>query len=209
MKVKHGIFDFETTLLSAGLFSFGRGFFLLSLPLILGVVVGAAASTLPELANGVQLRLLFFSGIPTSDSNLFICFSSVLVNLLIFLILTFLLGLTVFGRLGVFLLSFARGAALGVGTACFILSDELLGLGKSAVIYTPAAAASVIVFLLFQVRALMFSENLRKHGFSVDDEAFGFITYFKDFLRCICLAVAVSAFGGSFAYAGNLFFSSR
>lgn len=182
-------------------------FLLLSFFLFLGVLAGSFLAAVPKLFDGSSLLPLFFSGIPSPGSGLLTCFSTLLLNLLIFLTLSFLLGVTAFGAFAIPFLGFLKGVTVGLGVSSFLWTDGLSGLGKSALIYTPAAAASLVLFLLFEVRALLFSERLRKAGFSSGGESLSFHEYWKDYLRFLCLAVAVSALGGSFAFLSLLVLS--
>lgn len=182
-------------------------FVLLSLFLFLGVLAGAFLAAAPKLFQGSSLLPLFFSGIPSSGSGFLTCFSTLLLNLLIFLTLSFLLGVTAFGAFAIPVLGFLKGVTVGLGVSSFLWMEGLSGLGKSALIYTPAAAASLILFLLFEVRALIFSERLRRAVFSSGGESLNFHEYWKDYLRFLCLAVAVSVLGGGFAFLSLLVLS--
>lgn len=180
---------------------------LLSFFLFAGVLAGAFLAAVPELFRGDSFLPLFFSGIPLPDSGFLTCFSTLLLNLLIFLTLSFLLGLTAFGAFAIPLLGFLKGATVGLGVSSFLWVDGLPGLGRSAFIYTPAAAASLVLFVFFEARALVFSERLRKAGFSSGGESLNFHDYWADYLRFLCLAVAVSFLGGSFAFLSSLVLS--
>ena len=59
---------------------------------------------------------------------------------------------------------------MGIGVSYFLWRDELLGLARSALLYTPAAAAAGVLLLLFAVRSLHFSKHLAKAGFSPEGE---------------------------------------
>jgi len=183
-------------------------FLLLALLLFSGVLAGAFLAAVPELSHGGSLLPLFFSGIPSPDSGILTCFSTLLLNLLIFLTLSFLLGITAFGVFAIPLLIFIKGATVGLGVSSFLWMDGLSGLGKSALIYTPAAAASLILLLLFGVRTLVFSERFRKAGFSPVGESLDFHAYWKDYLCFLCLAVAISFLGSLLAFLSSLFLLS-
>ncbi len=182
-----------------------KALWLLSLLLLLGVLAGSLLAVWLNLDRGNSLLPLFFSGIPTPEAGFLSCFSTLLLNLLIFLTLSFLLGVTAFGDLAIPLLAAAKGITVGLGASSFLWVDGLKGLGRSALIYTPAAAASLLLFLLFGVRALVFSDRLRKAGFSPAGESLDFRDYWKDYLRFLCLSVIVSLLGAALAALGSVF----
>lgn len=172
----------------------------LSLLAILGVLIGSVLMLVTNLFQRDSLLPLFFSEIPSPDKGFPIYFSTFLLNMLIFLTLAFLSGLTVFGIVAVSMLALLKGITVGLGVSYFLLTYGIVGLGKSALLYAPVAAASLILFLLFEVRALVFSESLRKTGFSSDKENLSFYKYFKSYLCFLCPAVIISALGGGFAF---------
>ena len=65
--------------------------------------------------------------------------------------------------------------------------------------YTPAAAVSTLLLLLFAVRSLAFSNSLAKAGFSSRQESLDFQVYFKDFLTFLCFSVVAALAGGLLA----------
>lgn len=184
-----------------------RGMLLLLFLLLLsGLLTGALLTAFLDPFAGRDPLPLFFSGIPQPQAGFFACFSTLLLNLLIFLTLSFLLGVTAFGSFAVPLLVLFKGVTAGLGVSAFLWTDGLSGWGKSAFSYTPAAAASLLLFLLFSLRALVFSDRLRRVSFSSCEEDLDFHDYWKDFLRFLCLAVAVSIPGGALAVLSSVFF---
>lgn len=171
--------------------------FLLFFLLAAGVLAGSLLAAWTGCFEGRELLPLFFSGIPGADAGFLSCFSTFLLNLLIFLTALFLLGVTAFGGAAVPALAFFKGAAVGLGASSFLWTDGLRGLGKSAFIYLPAASASLLLFLLFSLRALVFSEALRKNSFSAGGESLDFGDYWRDYLRFLCASAAASLLGGA------------
>lgn len=84
---------------------------------------------------------------------------------------------------------------MGLGVSFFLWRDELWGLFHSALIYTPAAAASGVLLLLFAVRSLVFSRYLAKAGFSTHGASLDFKLYLHDLLVFLSCAVGVSLAG--------------
>ncbi len=167
----------------------------LSFLLFLGILSGALLSSWCVLEN-VQTVPLLFSGIPAPDSGFLACFTTFLLNLLIFLTVAFLLGLTAFGILAVPALLLLRGVTVGLGAFSFFSGDFLPGLGRSAIIYAPGTAASLLLVLLFSLRALVFSNRLRKVGFSSSEGSLDFHSYWRDYLHFVSFSV-IAAFMGS------------
>ena len=123
-------------------FSGSKALLLLLCALLLGVAVGAALAVFFPLFQGRWVMPLQFSGIPVAGSGFISCFSTLLLNVLIGLVPLFLLGVTAFGVFAVPLFLFFRGITVGIGVSYFLWRDELLGLARSALLYTPAAAAA-------------------------------------------------------------------
>lgn len=168
--------------------------------LLIGAMIGAG------LLESRTVFFLFFSGIPSSSAGFMSCFTTLLLNVLIGLIVLFLLGITAFGVFAVPLFLFLKGITIGIGALSFFFPDGLYGLGRSAFLYTPAATASAFLLLLFAVRALVFSNRLAKAGFSPCEENLDFNRYLKDFLVFLCLAVALSLVGSLPAVLYAVFF---
>lgn len=179
--------------------------FLLFLFLSVGVLAGAVLAVMPGLLSDRSVFPLFFSGIPSPKSGFISCFSTFLLNLLVFLTIVFLLGMTVFGIYGIPLLVLGKGITVSLGVFSFLWVDGLAGWEKSALLYAPAAAASLILFLLFGVRAFVFSDCLRKISFSSDEGCLDFHLYWKDYLCFLCFSVAVSIGGGALVSFCSLF----
>lgn len=177
-------------------FSNRKIFLLLSGVFVAGVFAGSMAASVLELFQGQTTLPLLFSGIPSRETGFISCCSTVLLNVLIGLIVLFLLGVTAFGAVGVPVFLFIKGAAVGIGTLSFFADGGWSGLGCCALCYTPPAAATALLLLLFATRALSFSNGLAKAGFSSQQESLDFQFYFKDFLSFLCFAVAVSVVGG-------------
>ena len=167
--------------------------------LIAGVLSGSVAAVLLEVFESQAVFPLFFSGIPQTEMGFLPCFSSILLNLLIGLIILFLLGVTAFGTFGVPVFLFCKGVSLAVGAISFLVKDDLYGLWRCTLSYTPAAAAGCFLLLLFAVRALLFSKGFTRAGLSPSQESMDFHFYFKDFMSFLCLAVIISAVGAFLA----------
>lgn len=178
-----------------GRFSNRKAFLLLFSMLLLGVAAGAACGVFLPLFQDRWVLPLQFSGIPVSDSGIFSCFSTLLLNVLIGLIPLFLLGVTAFGVFAVPLFLFFRGMTVGIGVSFFLWKDELWGLLQSALIYTPAAALTGVLLLLFAVRSLVFSEHLAKVSFSTQEGSLDLKLYFHDLLFFLSFAVGISLIG--------------
>lgn len=174
----------------------GKVMALLGILLVLGTVCGAICATVFTLFQDRWVLPLQFSGIPVSDAGMISCFSTLLLNVLTGLIPLFLLGVTAFGVFAVPLFLFFRGMTVGIGVSYFLWRDELSGLLWSALIYTPAAAATGVLLLLFAVRSMAFSNRLAKVSFSSREGSLDVKLYFHDLLLFLCFAVGVAFFGG-------------
>lgn len=176
-------------------FSDRKAFLLLLGALVLGTAAGTAFGVFLPLFQGRGVLPLRFSGISFMESGFLSCFSTLLLNALIGLLPLFLLGLTAFGIFAVPAFLFFRGVTVGLGVSFFLWRDELWGLLHSALIYTPAAAASGVLLLLFAVRSLVFSRYLAKAGFSAHGASLDFKLYMHDLLVFLSCAVGVSLAG--------------
>lgn len=176
-------------------FSDRKAFLLLLGALVLGTAAGTAFGVFLPLFQGRGVLPLRFSGISFMESGFLSCFSTLLLNALIGLLPLFLLGLTAFGIFAVPAFLFFRGVTVGLGVSFFLWRDELWGLLHSALIYTPAAAASGVLLLLFAVRSLVFSRYLAKAGFSAHGASLDFKLYLHDLLVFLSCAVGVSLAG--------------
>jgi len=180
-------------------------FLLLSGCFIGGVIAGIFAVKAFGLFQEQAVLPLFFSGIPIRGAGFFPCFSTILLNILIGLIVLFLLGVTAFGAFGIPVFLFCKGASVSVGVLFFLADGGLQELSRCALCFTPAAAAASLLLLLFATRALVFSNSLARAGFSQHREALDFQFYFKDFMYFLCFSVAVSVTGGLLAALYGLF----
>lgn len=174
--------------------------------MLCGAAAGAAAGMRFDLFRTGQLFPLFFSGIPIPESGFFPCFSTLLLNMLIGLIVLFLLGMTAFGVAAVPAFIFLKGVTVGLGTFSFFMVDGLSGLGRAACTYTPVTAAASLLLLLFATRTMIFSRRLARVSFTPQEETLNFHRYLADFLVFLSLAVAVALLGALPAVAyGSIF----
>ena len=180
-------------------FSVRPVFLLLSASFICGITVAGVAVKVFSLLGDRIIMPLFFSGIPPLGSGFLPCFSSVLLNGLISLIGVFLLGVTAFGAFGIPVRMFCKGASVAVSVLFLLDGKSLAELWRSAVCFTPAAAAVSLLLILFATRAFVFSGGLARAGFSMCQETLDFQLYFKDFMCFISFLVAVSVVGGLLA----------
>lgn len=170
-------------------------FLVLFLFLIAGVLFGSFISIHTGILEGRMLNPLLFSGIPSPELGFISCFTTLLINVLICLIILFLFGVTAFGVFAVPVFTLLRGAAIGIGVLSFIYTEGLSGFGHSALYYIPATAANSLLLLLFAVRALIFSDRLTKLSIYAQQGSLDFKVYFVDFLVFLALAAAVSLAG--------------
>ena len=195
MKKEDYLFDF----LFLKRFSIRPVFFLLSGSFIVGVISGTVAVKAFALLSDHTFLPLFYSGIPNLGSDFLTCFSAILLNGLISLIGVFLLGVTAFGAFGIPVFMLYKGVSIAVGLLFLLDGKDLGELGRSALCFTPAAAAMTLLLILFATRAFAFSGGLARAGFSKRQETLDFQLYFKDFLCFLCFSVAVSVVGGLLA----------
>ncbi len=181
---------------------------LLFLALTLGILTGPILAAVFDLFGEAEVLPLLFSGIPAAGSGIFPRISTFLLNQLIFLTADFLLGITAFGAFAIPLCVFLRGMAAGLGVSSFLWVDGLSGFGRSALSYMPASAASLLLFLLFSMRAMLFADRFRKAGFSRLEEPLNFWDYWKEFLEFLTCAVVVSVCGGALSALEMVFFHS-
>lgn len=178
---------------------------ILFLCLALGAAAGAFLSVTLKLFQDKTVLPLLFSGIPIPEQGWFSCFSTLLLNTLICLILLFLFGVTAFGVFAVPGFLFLRGATIGIGAVSFLFQGGAWGMAECALIYTPAAALGAILLLLFGVRSLVFSDHLAKAGFKDAEHTLDFHCYFKDFLMFLCADVLISFLGSVPAFFWSVF----
>ena len=154
--------------------------------LLCGAVAGAAAGGTFDFFHSGQVLPLFFSGIPDPQGGFFPCFSTLLLNMLIGLILLFLLGMTAFGVAAVPAFIFLKGVTVGLGVLSFFT-------------YTPVTALASLLLLLFATRTMVFSKRLAKAGFSPQEESLNFRRYLMDFFLFLSFAVMAALVGGLLA----------
>lgn len=167
--------------------------------LLCGMAAGAAAGAGFGLFQKGQPLPLYFSGIPTPQAGFLPCFSTLLLNMLIGLLVLFLLGMTAFGIAAVPAFIFLKGATIGLGALSFFTGDEPYGLGRLACTYTPVTAVASLLLLLFATRTMVFSRRLAKAGFSAQEESLNFRRYLTDLFVFLSFAVAASLGGGLLA----------
>jgi stage II sporulation protein M len=172
-----------------------RAVILLSLSLLAGVACGAILSTCAKAFQDKSVLPLLFSGIPVPEYGIFSCFSTLLLNTLLCLMILFLCGLTVFGVFAVPAFVFLKGVAVGIGVISFLSANGYHGLAECVLLYTPAAAAASVLLLLFAVQALVFSERLAKKSLSSKSDTLNFKKFCYDFLTALVFAVALALVG--------------
>lgn len=180
-------------------FSYKPVFCSLWLLLACGMGAGVAAGMGLGFFRAGQVFPLSFSGIPVPEAGFLSCFSTLLLNMLIGLILLFLLGLSAFGVAAVPAFVFLKGVTVGLGALSFFMWDGLSGLGRAACTYTPVAAAVSLLLLLFATRSMVFSRGLAKAGFSQQNGNLDFSRYLQDLFLFLSFAVAVALAGGGLA----------
>lgn len=192
--MKRDSFLFEQNFLKR--FSAAPVFLLICGSLAVGIAAGTFAVKLFSLLDGQAISPLFFSAVPLPSSGFLQCFSDILLNNMIFLIALSLLGATAFGALGVPLLMFYKGVTIAAG-ALFILTDGSFSSHCGfALCFTPVWAATALLLTLFATRAVIFSKELARAGFSQPQETLDFRLYIKDFVYFLCFSVPVSLAGG-------------
>lgn len=196
--MKRGESIFHSPFLSR--FSNRTVFFLLSIVFVGGLFLGVITVKLFSLLDGQLVLPTFFSGVSLPNSGFLSCFSSILLNGLIALILLFLFGVTAFGAFAIPVFLFFKAASIGIGVLSFLNGQGIEALTYPALCYTPVAAASALMLLLFATRALLFSNGLARAGFSQNHDSLNFQLYFQDFLYFLCFTVILSIFGGFFAW---------
>lgn len=186
-------------------FSIRRVFFLLSGSFVCGVISGTIAVKLFGLPN--VCAIFPFLSCKSSLIGLGVLkgFSGVLMNMLIYLIAIFLLGVTAFGAFGIPLMMLYRGAAAAVSVLFMLGDGDFSTLGYSALFITPVSAAASLLLILFATRALVFSRGLARAGFSQQHETLDFRHYFNDFIYFLCFSVPVSFAGCLLAALYGLF----
>ncbi len=170
-----------------------------------GILLGSSAVESLDFFQQQTAMPLLFSGIPSPQKGFFPCFSTILLNAVIGLILLFLLGVTAFGALGIPCFLLCKGVSLGISVQLLLVDGNRTALGYVALCYTPGAACTSLLLLLFATRALIFSNSLVKAGFSSQQESLDFQFYFKDFRAFLCFAVLFSFLGTIFTMLSSLF----
>lgn len=201
MKKEDSLFDLQFL----KRFSARPVFFLLFGGFSFGVVIGVVAVKSFGLLQNKTVMPLFFSGLPSLGSGFLPCFSGILLNILIGLIVIFLLGVTAFGAFSIPVFIFYRGISVSVSVLFLLTEGETFGLGRAAMCFTPVAAASSLLLILFAARAFVFSGGLARAGFSRHQETLDFQLYFKDFMYFLCFSVALSVTGGLLGMLYRLF----
>lgn len=152
-----------------------------------GLLVGQSSPLVQKHFKINQFCLCCFSGIPVPEYGIFSCFSTLLLNTLLCLMILFLCGLTVFGVFAVPAFVFLKGVAVGIGVISFLSANGYHGLAECVLLYTPAAAAASVLLLLFAVQALVFSERLAKKSLSSKSDTLNFKKFCYDFLTALVL----------------------
>lgn len=188
-------------------------FGVLALLLCSGVAAGSAACTELGLFRDFPVAPLLFSGVPNPEAGFFSCFSTLLLNAALTLLVLFFLGFSALGALLIPGFLVFKGVTLGVGVFFYLGAlpegeNSFLGWACCALCYIPAAAALCLFFLFFAVCAVAFSSCLARAGFSTEDVRRDLKRYGRDLLLFLTLSVAASLLGGLAAAAYAVFFIS-
>jgi len=168
-------------------------FFFLFAVFIIGVLMGALFSEKHEVYQGKITIPLVFSGIPNIDQELSACFITYLLNMFISIVTLFLLGMTIFGTIGVPLFLLLKGFTTGISIMFFLYKDGDFSLIECAVIYVPYLAISLFFILIFGVASISFSKSLIKKLRCIDDlQEIDYKKYSGFFLISLFSAVIVS-----------------
>ena len=173
---------------------------------VCGIFMGSIlAARLPELRSQRIVPLLF-SGVIFSGSGFIACFSTFLLNALVFLTLMFLFGSAAFGVIAIPLLLFAKGVTVGLAVSSYLWDPVAGGLAKAMVLYCPAAALSFLILLIFGTQSLVFSNRLRRAAFSSSGEASDFPAFARSYVRFLCFAVVSALICAGIAAISPVFF---
>lgn len=182
-------------------------FVILFLAIIAGTVLGSFFAVFSDVFSEGTYVPLLFSGIPNPELGMVSCFSSLLFNSLICLIIVFLLGLTAFGMAAIPVFILLKGMTIGIGVISFLFADGYQGWANCALIYTPVSAIASFFILLFAARAMLLSDQLVKIGFKSDKVTqIDFYAYLKDFMLYLFFAVLSSFAGTIFSFLYSAFF---
>ena len=176
-----------------------KRFFLLGLlPSALGAGIGAVLFLLFSQRKWQNVTPLFFSGIPHIDAGFFICFSTLLANTLLALIVLFFFGMTAFGVFAVPLFFLLKGVTVGIGAVSLLVQGSSTDILQCVLLYMPTVASSFLICFFFARHALAFSERMRCHMLSAEgiskEEQLDFWCYFRTLLCFLALAVILSLF---------------
>ena len=177
---------------------FPRGLFCaLFLGLCGGMACGAfCAGRLSLLSQGRALPLLF-SGIPVPGYGFLSCFTTLLLNLSLWLCLLFLSSLSLAGLGLIPLLLLSKGFLLGLGTLVLLEAEPLWG---PAVWFAPAAAGSSLVLLLYGLSAFRFSCRLLRACRSPEGAPLCLRRQCKDLLLFLGLGAGISLTGAGVCF---------
>lgn len=167
------------------LLSFCLGFFF-------GIYLNAAV------LNSASLEYIptLYSGIPDLSSGFFSWFSTYLINMLIGITIVLLLGMTYFGIIAIPLLIAFKGVIASIAIMSYFGSGTAEGIVRCAIIYTPVAALSLTVLIMYSAFSMGFSLDIVKSTFNskpIDIKSFkSLFTYVPAIL---VVSVAISVFG--------------
>lgn len=152
-----------------------KNFIFLLVLMLAGVPCGAGLSIWLKLMDNEAVPLLV-SGIPVLENGLLWCLSTFLVHSLIYYIVLFLLGLTMFGFIAIALTVFLKGFFSGIAVSYYLAQDSLSGLAEAAICYAPFLAISGFFLIICAVISMRFSVKLARYegrkvlsGFALKD----------------------------------------
>jgi len=164
--------------------------------LFFGFILGLYLYVSLDMKQGDGYNPLIFSGIPDMENGMFAWFSTYLLNMLLGLTLLFIFGMTVFGVFAIPVFLLIKGVTIGIGIMSFFRENVWTGLAECALIYTPVAALSILLFVFFAVSAADVSDNIMRNFFSGERKKhITFHVFLRSLLEALVLAVVIAAVG--------------
>lgn len=158
--------------------------------LLIGVAAGAAAAVYYDIFSGKNIFPTLFSGIPELSRGFPSCFSTYLMNFLLFLIPIYMFGLSAFGSAFISAILLIKGIAAGVGAISFFNTGDFSTIAQCAMIYTPALAVTSFLTVAFALRAKTFSKKINDAVHSKSSsQQISFRNYFQELLLFLFVAV--------------------
>ena len=161
--------------------------------LVLGVISGAIFLVIlnnEDKEMVVNQITTFFNSVNNGEINNFLIFKNSLIENIIFIIIVWILGMSIIGILINIFVVYLRGFILGFTVSSFILVYKAKGIISSVIYMVPTGIINLLITLILGVYSVMFTTSLFRQIFKGGN--YNLVKTFKRYFLILIIVILLS-----------------